>query len=76
MNTRLIKRGYKADYSTHGSRHNGGNSASQVNGTWVGGGGSGAYGGNATGDPTSGGGGGSGYDNGSVNMLFAGQGGN
>ena len=75
-NTKLIKRGYKADYSKHGYRHNGGNSASQVNGTWVGGGGSGAYGGDACGVANSGGGGGSGYDNGSVNMLFAGQGGN
>ena len=71
-----VNRGYKADYSKHGYRHNGGNSASQVNGTWVGGGGSGAYGGDACGVANSGGGGGSGYDNGSVNMLFAGQGGN
>ena len=76
-NTRLIKRGYKADYSKHGYRHNGGNSANQMfNGQFVGGGGGGAYGGDATGDKNSGGGGGSGYTNGSVNMLFGGQGGN
>ena len=76
MNTRLIKRGYKADFDKFGYRHNGGNSSSQVNGQFVGGGGSGAYGGDAAGDPTSGGGGASGYDNGSVNMLWSQQGGN
>ena len=75
MNTRLIKRGYKADFDKFGYRHNGGNSSSQVNGQFVGGGGSGAYGGDAAGDATSGGGGASGYTNGSVNMLFGGQGG-
>jgi hypothetical protein len=76
MNTRLIKRGYKADYGKHGYRHNGGNSASQVNGTWIGGGGAGAYGGESTGDPTSAGGGGSGYTNGSVTIISTKQGGN
>ena len=75
MNTKLIKRGYKADYANFGYRHNGGNSFSQINGQFVGGGGSGAYGGDASGDATSGGGGASGYTNGSVNMLFGGQGG-
>ena len=75
-NTKLIKRGYKADFANFGYRHNGGNSASQVNGTFVGGGGSGAYGGDATGVANSAGGGGSGYTNGSVNMLWNQQGGN
>ena len=70
-----IDRGYKADYDKFGYRHNGGNSSSQVNGQFVGGGGSGVYGGDAAGDATSGGGGASGYTNGSVNMLFGGQGG-
>ncbi len=75
-----IKRGYKADYDKFGYRHNGGNTQVQVdldgNPTYMGGGGSGAYGGNASGDGQSGGGGGSGYTNGSVNMLFQQQGGN
>ncbi len=75
-NTKLIKRGYKADYDKFGYRNNGGNSASQVNGTFVGGGGAGAYGGDAAGVANSAGGGGSGYTNGSVNMLWTQQGGN
>ena len=76
MNTRLIKRGYKADYGKHGYRHNGGNSSSQINGTFVGGGGSGAYGGDATSNPQAGGGGGGGYSNGSVTIITTKQGGN
>ena len=72
----LVKRGYKADTDNYGYRHNGGNSISQWNGTFVGGGGSGAYGGNSCSDAFSGGGGGSGYTNGSVNMLWAQVGGN
>ena len=76
MNTRLIKRGYKADYNKHGYRHNGGNSLSQVNGTYVNGGGSGSYGGNAGSNPQSGGGGGGGYSNGSVTIISTKQGGN
>ena len=48
----------------------------QKNGEFVGGGGSGAYGGAACGILSSGGGGGSGYTNGSVNLLFGQVGGN
>ena len=72
----LVNRGYKADTENYGYRHNGGNSTSQYQGTFVGGGGSGAYGGNSCSDAFSGGGGGSGYTNGSVNMLWAQVGGN
>ena len=72
----LVNRGYKADTVNYGYRHNGGNSSIQKNGTFVGGGGSGAYGGQATGNLRSGGGGGSGYTNGSVNMIFGQVGGN
>ena len=75
-NTKSIKRGYKADYDKFGYRHNGGNSSQQVNGTFVGGGGAGAYGGDACSIANSAGGGGSGYTNGSVNMLWNQQGGN
>ncbi len=75
-NTKSIKRGYKADYDKFGYRHNGGNSSQQVNGTFVGGGGAGAYGGDACIIANSAGGGGSGYTNGSVNMLWNQQGGN
>ena len=71
-----VNRGYKADDEDYGYRHNGGNSTIQINGTFVGGGGAGAYGGAATGDLTSGGGGASGYTNGSVNLIFAQVGGN
>ncbi len=39
-----------------------------MGGTFVGGGGSGAYGGNAAGNTSSGGGGGSGYTNGAVTI--------
>ena len=72
----LIKRGYKADTDNYGYRHNGGNSTVQRNGTFVGGGGSGAYGGASCGSLRSGWGGGSGYTNGSVNILFSQVGGN
>ena len=72
----LVNRGYKADVENYGYRHNGGNNHIQVNGTFIGGGGSGAYGGQASGNNISGGGGGSGYTNGSVNMLWAQVGGN
>jgi len=71
-----VNRGYKADTDNYGYRHNGGNSTVQRNGTFVGGGGSGAYGGASCSSLTSGGGGGSGYTNGSVNLLFGQVGGN
>ena len=71
-----VKRGYKADYDKFGYRHNGGNSSQQVNGTFIGGGGSGAYGGDACRIANSAGGGASGYSNGSVNMLWSQLGGN
>ena len=79
--TTAITRGYKAasnvssDSGFNGYRTNGGNSGSNVSGTWVGGGGSGSYGGNAGGDSSSGGGGGSGYTNGAVTITQAQQGG-
>ena len=77
MNTRLIKRGYKADYNLHGYRHNGGNSASRsLTGVWTAGGGSGAYGGDAANNPDAAGGGGGGYSNGSVTIISTKQGGN
>ena len=69
-----IERGYKAASNVttasgwNGFRTNGGFSSSHVGGTFVGGGGSGAYGGNATGNTGSGGGGGSGYTNGAVTI--------
>ena len=72
----LVNRGYKADSENYGYRHNGGNSTVQRNGTFIGGGGSGAYGGGACSGLTSGGGGGSGYTNGSVNLIFGQVGGN
>ena len=72
----LVNRGYKADTDNYGYRHNGGNNHIQMNGTFIGGGGSGAYGGQASGNLRSGAGGGSGYTNGSVNMLFSQLGGN
>jgi len=72
----FVNRGYKADTENYGYRHNGGNSTIQKNGTFVGGGGSGAYGGAACGSLTSGGGGASGYTNGSVNLIFGQLGGN
>jgi len=71
-----VNRGYKADTENYGYRHNGGNSTIQKNGTFVGGGGSGAYGGASCGDLSSGGGGASGYTNGSVNLMFGQVGGN
>ena len=77
MNTRLIKRGYKADYNLHGYLHNGGNSASRsLTGVWTAGGGSGAYGGDAANNPDAAGGGGGGYSNGSVTIISTKQGGN
>ena len=72
----LVNRGYKADVENYGYRHNGGNSTFQKNGTFVGGGGSGAYGGASCGNLSSGGGGASGYTNGSVNLMFGQVGGN
>ena len=72
----LVNRGYKADTENYGYRHNGGNSITQKNGTFVGGGGSGAYGGFSCADLSSGGGGASGYTNGSVNLMFGQVGGN
>ena len=72
----LVNRGYKADSENYGYRHNGGNSVVQKNGTFIGGGGSGAYGGQASGNLISGGGGGSGYSNGSVTILETQLGGN
>lgn len=72
-----IERGYKASSSSdYGYRHNGGNSSTAVSGVFVGGGGAGAYGGNAARNASSGGGGASGYTNGSVNIISASQGGN
>lgn len=74
-----ITRGYKADreYSigNYGFRFNGGNSTFlNSNGVYVGGGGSGAYGGNASSNGVAGGGGGSGYSDGSVNIISTGVG--
>ena len=72
-----IQRGYKADNNPrNGFRCNGGNSFTIENGSYVGGGGAGAYGGNATTSGNSGGGGGSGYTNGSVTIQSTQQGGN
>lgn len=72
-----ITRGYKAsDRTTYGYRHNGGDSDSNINGTYFGGGGSGAYGGNATSGFSGGGGGGSGYTSGDVEIIETSQGGN
>tara|TARA_R100001443_G_scaffold57633_1_gene68321 strand:+ start:11519 stop:12814 length:1296 start_codon:yes stop_codon:yes gene_type:complete len=76
-NTASITRGYKsAPGPGYGFRYNGGNSLSIVNGTYVGGGGAGAFGGNATASVSGGGGGASGYTNGSVNVISTSQGGN
>jgi len=75
----LVRRGYKADNVNYGYRHNGGNSTVQFGGTFVGGGGAGAYGGTSCSPGNfrkSGGGGGSGYTNGSVNILHTQVGGN
>jgi len=70
--TNSITRGYKADYSysntgKFGFRQNGGAST-----FGTGGGGSGAIGGNSTGNGIGGGGGGSGYSNGSVTIVSTG----
>ena len=76
-NSATLQRGYKsASSSNYGFRHNGGNSSTAVNGVFVGGGGAGAYGGNAATNASSGGGGASGYTNGSVNIISSNQGGN
>lgn len=74
-----ITRGYKADreypIGNYGFRFNGGNSSVlNSNGVYVGGGGSGAYGGNASSNGVAGGGGGSGYSDGSVNIISTGVG--
>ncbi len=72
-----LLRGYKAASNQtsaagwNGYRTNGGNSAIHVSGTYVAGGGSGAYGGNAGTNASSGGGGASGYTNGAVNIISA-----
>jgi hypothetical protein len=71
--TAQIIRGYKTGTSY---RNNGGKSSFQENGIFVGGGGSGAVGGNATQSPGSSGGGGSGYTNGSVSIISTQLGGN
>ena len=76
-NSSSITRGYKAasnittDAGWNGYRTNGGFSQSHVSGTFVGGGGSGAYGGNSCQGTSSGGGGASGYTNGAVNIISA-----
>ena len=76
-NSATLQRGYKsAPITNYGFRHNGGNSATSINGVFIGGGGAGAYGGNAATNASSGGGGASGYTNGSVNILSSTQGGN
>ena len=64
--TATIQRGYKAGPSNRG---NGGNSASVIGAIFVGGGGSGATGGQATNNITGSGGGGSGYTNGTVQAF-------
>lgn len=71
--TATITRGYKAGNAL---RNNGGISSSQENGIYIGGGGSGAVGGNATQNAGSSGGGGSGYTNGSVSIISTQLGGN
>tara|TARA_Y100001970_G_scaffold63792_1_gene81698 strand:- start:518 stop:1798 length:1281 start_codon:yes stop_codon:yes gene_type:complete len=80
-NTATLQRGYKSSgsliaTSNYGYRVNGGNSSSNINGTFFGGGGAGAYGGNATRSASSGGGGGSGYTDGSVTIISSSRGGN
>ena len=64
--TATIQRGYKAGPSNRG---NGGNSASVIGVTFVGGGGSGTTGGQATNTTSGSGGGGSGYTNGTVQAF-------
>lgn len=72
-----LQRGYKsAPITNYGFRHNGGNSQISINGKFVGGGGAGAYGGNATTSVSGGGGGASGYTSGNVSILSSTQGGN
>jgi len=79
--TATIQRGYKASgsntsTSNFGYRSNGGNSSTAVGGSFVGGGGAGAYGGDAARNANAGGGGGSGYTDGSVTIVESLRGGN
>ena len=71
--TATLQRGYKSSGTNAGStysyRNNGGDSNSYVGGTYVSGGGAGAYGGNAGDNASTGGGGGSGYSDGSVTIT-------
>jgi hypothetical protein len=74
-----ITRGYKADreyiVGNYGYRFNGGNSSTlNTSGVFVGGGGSGVYGGAASLNGIGGGGGGAGYSDGSVNIISTGVG--
>lgn len=74
-----ITRGYKADreytIGNYGYRFNGGNSSTlNTSGVFVGGGGSGVYGGAASLNGIGGGGGGAGYSDGSVNIISTGVG--
>ena len=69
-----ITRGFKAGGTPY--RNNGGDSSIQDGNTFVGGGGSGAVGGNATTSSDSSGGGGSGYTNGAVTISTTSLGGN
>ena len=79
--TATIQRGYKSSgsntsTSTYGYRNNGGDSSTSVGGSFIGGGGAGAYGGDAVRNANSGGGGGSGYSDGSVTIVESLRGGN
>ena len=79
--TATIQRGYKSSgsntsTSTYGYRNNGGDSSTSVGGSFIGGGGAGAYGGDAARNANSGGGGGSGYTDGSVTIVSSQRGGN
>ena len=65
--TATLQRGYKAGGTVN--RNNGGNSSVVIGSTFVGGGGSGAIGGQATNIDTGSGGGGSGYTNGTVTVY-------
>ena len=69
-----LTRGFKAGGTIN--RNNGGDSTQLQGTTFVGGGGAGATGGNATSAATNSGGGGSGYTNGSVDVISANIGGN
>lgn len=72
-NTATLIRGYKSGTNF---RSNGGNSSILENSIFIGGGGSGAVGGDATQSSGSSGGGASGYTNGSVNIISSQLGGN